>query len=276
MATAAYLDKGVKGGFEAIKEKMRAMAQEIKDFEQKEKDCLAEKANARRRHHAAFVKMTELTMAIGEKEELLRKRSEELKGEGSRLYEKEGLLNRIQDWNKNITQVPAEELDELEKHVKTMKENYLTTKQKLANARQKAMSLAETVERQDHKFQDMSRREDQMRTQFEHQQKEYELKQKRDYKQQQAAENVEEKFHQTEKAYYYARRRLEVASQAQVVLEAKINKVEIVLEDMRKKRTAMESTLRELLSSYSKNRQVAPPPQYPQAGLAVNSSVNKK
>ncbi len=274
-STAEHLDRGIQGSFQAIKGKMKDLSDEIKGLEQQEKDCRTAKDNARRRNHAAFVKMTELTMQIGEKEEQLRRSSEKLKYELARLDEKEGHLTRVKDWNKSITQVPPEELANLQQHVKTVKESYLTTKHKLADARQKVISLEDTIERRDHKFQDNSRREDQLRTEFEHQQKEYELKKKRDDKQQQATLLVEEKVRQTERAYYEARRRHEVASAALVALEAKIAKVEVVCEDLKKKRIAMESTLRELLSSYSKNREVAPPPQYPQAGLAVNSSTNK-
>lgn len=275
MATADLLDRGVKGGFEAIKVKMRALSQEIKELEKNEQDWTAAKNDARRKNHSAFVRMTELTMQIGEKEEHLRKKTEKLKYELARLNEKEGHLTRVKNWNQSITQVPPEELEDLQKHVKTAKNNYLSTKQKLTDARLRVTTLEDTIERKDHKFQDMLRREDQLRNECEHQQKEFELKKKRDDKQHTATVNAEEKVQKMEKGYYNARRRHETASAALIVLEAKIAKVEVICEELKKKRLAMESTLRELLSSYSKNREIAPPPNYPQAGLAVNSSTHQ-
>ncbi len=197
MATSDMLDRGIKGGFEAIKQKMRQLAVEIKDLEQMEKDCIAKNKDAKRRNHGAFVKMTELTMQIGEKEEQLRKASEKLKYQQVRLHEKEGLCSRIIDWNKNIEQVPEGEIDDLEKHLKTKKDNYNVIKQKLADARQRVVSLEDTIERKELKLRDAYKREDQLRNEYEHQQTEYELKKKRDHKQFEATLRAEAKVSAT-------------------------------------------------------------------------------
>jgi len=274
MSTAEFLDRGVKGGFQAIQEKMRSLKREIEDLQQTEKDCIAERDSAKQRHNAAFAKMSELTITIGEKEERLRKGAEKLQYAEGRLDEKEGHVTRVKVWNNSITTVPAEELEELQKHVKVLKENYLMFKQKVADGRMKITTLEDSIERRDHKVQELVRREDTLRVECEHQQREYELKQKRDGKQQYSTRAVEEKLKQMEADYYNARRRHETSAAQLVGLEAKISKAEVVCEEYKRKRTAIESTLRELLSSYSRDRQIAAPPKYAQSELAVNSASN--
>ena len=272
MSTAAHIDRGVKAGFSAIKEKMVVMVEDIKKLQEKEKNLTGQKDEAKRRAHAAFIKMSELTMLTGEKEETLRKKTESLKYSTNRLEERHGHLMRLGEWNRSITQVPEEQLKNVEEQVHSVKTNYYAAKQKLAAARGKVNELEEQIEKREGKFADFVRKEDQLRVQFENQNKEFELKQVREEKQVGAANESEEKFHQMEQAYYDARRRHDIAAVALKELEIKLSQTELICEEYKKKRTAMESTLRELLSSYSKGREVRPPPKYPEKGTAVNSS----
>lgn len=272
MSTAAHIDRGVKAGFGAIKEKMAAMSEDIKNLQDKEKRCIEEKNQAKRRAHAAFTKMSELTMSTGEKEEILRKKTEKLKYTMQRLDERTGHLTRLGEWNKSITQVPEEELIKTEQDLQTAKTNYYTAKQKLSAARSKLVELEERLERRENKSAELVRKEEQMRVQFEHQNKELELKQKREGKQVEAARSIEEKYHEMEKGYYDARRRHDAAAVRLKELEVKLSQTELICDEHKKKRVAMESTLRELLSSYSKGRDVQPPPRYAEAGSAVNAS----
>ena len=272
MTTAAHIDRGVKAGFGAIKEKMVAMSEEIKTLQAKEKTCIEQRNAAKKRTHAAFIKMSELTMLTGEKEETLRKATEKLKYSTQRLEDREGHLTRLGEWNRSITQIPEEKLTKTEEEVRTIKTNYFAARQKLGAARSKVGELEEKIEKRENKFSELSRKEDQMRVQYEHQNKELELKQKREGKQVYAAREVEEKFHELEQRYYNARRRHDAAAVKLKELEIKLSQTELICEEYKKKRVAMESTLRELLSSYSKGREVQPPPKYPEAGSAVNSS----
>lgn len=273
MSTADHLDRGVKAGFSAIKEKMAAMSAHIKALQDKEKKCIEEKNAAKRKAHAAFIKMSELTMLTGEKEEVLRKKTEKLKHSVQRLDERSGHLTRLGEWNRSITQIPEEQLRKTEEEVNAVKTNYVVAKQKLLAARSKVGELEGKIERREGKFVDLARKEDQMRVQFEHSHKELELKQKREGKQVQAAKDIEQKYHETEQGYYGARRRHDAAAVRLKELEIKLSQTELILNEYRKKRVAMESTLRELLSSYSKGRGAQPAPRYPQAGTAVNSST---
>lgn len=274
MSTAEFLDRGVKGGFKAIQEKMKNLKKEVEDLQQTEKDCIAGRDDARKRNGAAFAKMSELTITIGEKEEQLRKSTEKLQYAGGKLDEKEGHVVRVKDWNDSITTVPVEELEELQKHVKVLKDNYLMFKQKVADGRMKINTLEDSIERKDHKLQELVRREDTLRTECEHQQREYELKKKRDSKQHSNTRAVEEKLKEVEAGYHNARRRHETSAAQLVGLEAKISRSEVICEEYKRKRIAIESTLRELLSSYARDRQQAPPPKYPQSEFAVNSATN--
>ena len=272
MATATHLAMGVKAGFGAIKEKMQAMAVEVKRLENKNKETEESIADARKRYHGAFVKMSELTMLMGEKEERLRRGTEKLKYSTERLGEKEGHVLRVKDWNRKITQIPAEQITETEQHLTTVRANYSAARQKLAAARSKVQELEEKIEKRENKYSENLRREDHLQTEFEHHQREYELKQAREAKQQRAASHVEEKYREMEKNFYAARRRHDAAAIRLKELEVRLSQTEVYSEEFKKKRVAMESTLRELLSSYSKNREVSPPPKYEQAGTAVNSS----
>lgn len=272
MATATHLAMGVKAGFGAIKEKMQAMAVEVKRLESKNKEYQAGIADARSRYHGAFVKMSELTMLMGEKEERLRRGTEKLKNSTERLGEKEGHVSRVKDWNTKITQIPAEQITETEQHLMTVRANYSAARQKLAEARGRVHELEEKIEKRENKYSENLRREDQLQTEFEHHQREYELKRAREAKQQHAASTVEEKYREVEKNFYAARRRHDAAAIKLKELEIRLSRTEVYSEEFKKKRVAMESTLRELLSSYSKNREVLPPPKYEQAGTAVNSS----
>jgi len=272
MSTAANIDRGVKAGFAAIKEKMVVMAEDIKKLQEREKTAREEKEAARNRGRAALVKMSELTMLSGEKEEILRKKTEKLQYSLQRLDERQGHLARLGEWNKSISQVPEEKLKQMEEEVLTTKKAFNATKQKLGAARSRASELEEKIEKIESKNNEYVRKDDQIRVQFVHQNKEFELKQKREKQQVDAARDVEEKYHQLEQEYYNARRRHDTASVALKELEVKLSQTELICDELKKKRTAMESTLRELLSSYSKGREVRPPPKYPEAGTAVNSS----
>ena len=272
MSTAAHIDRGVKAGFSAIKEKMIVMAEDIKKLQEKEKTLIEQKNDAKRRAHASFIKMSELTMLSGEKEETLRKKTESLKYSTGRLEDRQGHLSRLGEWNKSITQVPEEQLKRTEEEVRNIKTSYFTAKQKLAAGRSKVAELEEKIERREGKYAELARKEDQIRVQVEHQSKEFQLKQVREQKQVQAAREIEEKFQEMEQAYYNARRRHDTAAIALKELEVKLSQTELIHEEYKKKRTAMESTLRELLSSYSKGRETRPPPKYAEAGTAVNSS----
>ncbi len=93
--------------------------------------------------------------------------------------------------------MPEGEIDDLEKHLKTKKDNYNVIKQKLADARQRVVSLEDTIERKELKLRDAYKREDQLRNEYEHQQTEYELKKKRDHKQFEATLRAEAKVSAT-------------------------------------------------------------------------------
>ncbi|XP_065062860.1 myosin-11-like [Rhopilema esculentum] len=272
MATAAHLDRGVKAGFIAIKGKMADMSENIKELEEKEKRCIEERNMLKKKTREAFAKMTELTMLTGEKEENLRKATEKLKYSLNRLEEKQGHLARLGEWNKSITQIPAEQITQTEENLRVVKTNYFTAREKLAAARARIMELEMNIEKQENKLADLSRKEEQVEVQLEHQSKECELKKTREAKQENVANSVEGRFHEMEQQFYSSRRRRDVASVRLKELEMQMSNSELRCEEFKKKRVAMESTLRELLSSYSKCREVQPPPKYPQAGTAVNSS----
>ena len=248
------LAQGVAVGMGNIKDRMVTMSKKLKECKEREKVALEgiEKADERFKH--AFGKMSQLQMDIGEKEEKLRKNEEKLKLRRERLHEKETHVENIKEFNNKLDQVSPEVLEEFEEKVKMAKEQYMKTKQKYAVIKEKAQFLEEEAERKEYKAREAERRYEMLRTQYEFTIQEWESTSKRCAKQVSAGEKAEQDYERIQRLLLKSRERQERAAKMLMSLETKIAKTEGTLEDYQRRRKSMESTLRELLSSYKSSK----------------------
>lgn len=249
MSTGAKLDSTAAGGIGSIKDRLKALNDNIKAENDKADRLIKEKETAHRNYCKIVGRQQHIKDKMSSKEDEIEKIERKIKELESRLIQKEEFIKESKSFHKHLTKVTPSEGDRAhkEKELEQYKALYNEAHHKYMQAKEKKLSLEQHCENVELRGRDVQRKVDDLARELENNLMEEGRRGEQCKQTMDSCFRLERNMIGVQKMLDEMMKRKEDASKKVKTLTEKIDKVDEELEATSHERKCFEATIREIL-----------------------------